>query len=54
MLNHLHAQEGQEVYVTPVPGGLNISVFDPEVVAQIQLGEEIMDSNKELFAALAK
>ena len=54
MLAQLRAAEGQEVYAVESPNGFTLTVLDPRVRQQVELGEAFMDRYRDTFAALAK
>jgi putative addiction module antidote len=54
-LTKLGVGRGDMLYLTEGPdGSMRLSPYDPEVAAQIALGEEIMDDYRDTFRALAK
>lgn len=53
-LARLHAEVGDTLYITEVPGGIKISSYDPEIAAQIDMAGKIMDKDRDILAALSK
>ena len=54
MLNHLHAEQGQEIFAIETPNGYIVTALDPRVREQVKTGEEFVERYKDTFATLAK
>jgi putative addiction module antidote len=52
--NHLHVGKGDALYVTLSPNGLEISPYNPELEAEIEMGQAFMNEYRETFKVLAK
>lgn len=52
--NHLHVGKGDELYATLSPNGLEISPYNPELEAEIEMGQAFMNEYRETFKVLAK
>lgn len=54
-LNELGVTKGDTLYLTKGPdGAMRVTAYDDEVRRQIELGEQLMDQNRDVFRALAK
>ncbi|HAJ02155.1 MULTISPECIES: AbrB/MazE/SpoVT family DNA-binding domain-containing protein [Brevundimonas] len=54
-LNELGVTKGDTLYLTKGPdGSMRVTAYDDEVRRQIELGEQLMDQNRDVFRALAK
>lgn len=54
MLNHLRAEEGQQVFAVETRFGYMITALDPGAQQQVTLGEDFIDRYQDVFAGLAK
>lgn len=54
LLARLGLREGDEIFVEPTRDGLILSIHDPEVRRQLDLGEEFMEEYRDTFHDLAK
>ena len=54
LLAQLGWKEGEEVIATSTRDGLVLSVFDPEVAEEIEIGKGIMRRYRNTFRELAK
>ena len=55
MLARLHADRGDQLYLTEAPdGSFRISAYDPEFARQMELAESIMREDREILRVLAK
>lgn len=52
--NHLHVSKGDTLFATLSPNGLEISQYNPELEAEIAMGQEFMNEFRETFKVLAK
>jgi putative addiction module antidote len=52
--NHLHVSKGDTLFATLSPHGLEISQYNPELEAEIAMGQEFMNEFRETFKVLAK
>jgi putative addiction module antidote len=54
LMEKLGVVQGDKLFITASPTGVNMSSYNPEVAAQVQAGLEIMDRYRNTFAELAK
>jgi putative addiction module antidote len=54
MLARLRAKQGAMLYAIETPTGYELTMLDPTVKKQVDVGEEFMDRYRDVFAALAK
>lgn len=54
MLCHLKAEAGQTIFAIEKPNGFVLTRLDPDVRAQVEIGEEFLDRQREVLAKLAK
>lgn len=54
VLARMKVGEGEELFLTEVPGGVRLTAHDPTVEEQIELGREFMKEYRETFRALAR
>ncbi len=54
VLARLKVGEGEEVFVSDVPGGIRLTTHDPTLEEQIERGREFMKEYRETFRALAR
>lgn len=52
--NHLHVAKGDALYATLSPNGLEVSPYNPELEAEIEMGQAFMNEYRETFKVLAK
>ncbi len=50
----LRVKKGDSLYLTEAPGGYRLTPYNPEFERQMQLGEEIMDQDRDILRALSK
>jgi len=54
LLAKLRVQKGDKLFVTETPNGIELSSYNPEFAAQMELGEEIMRENRDVLRKLAE
>ena len=54
LLAQIGTREGDEIFAEPTRDGLLLSVFNPEVRRQLDLGDELMEEYRDAFHELAK
>ncbi len=54
MINHLHVSKGDTLFVTLWPNGLEVSPYNPQLEAEIAMGQAFMNEYRETFKVLAK
>lgn len=52
--SHLHVGKGDALYATLSPNGLELSPYNPELEAEIAMGQAFMNEYRETFKVLAK
>jgi putative addiction module antidote len=50
----LNVEAGDQLYLTPAPGGYRISPYDPEFEEQMTIAKDIMKSDRNILRELAK
>ena len=53
-LHHMHAKEGDTLFLVKTPEGCLLTPYDPEVEEQVKLGLDFMAKYRDTFRALAK
>ena len=54
LLVKLRVEKGDNVYVLETPGGIELTPFDPELSAQMEIAEDVMKENRDVLRKLAK
>ncbi len=54
LLAKLRVQKGDKLFVTETPNGIELSSYNPEFAAQMEMGEEVMRENRDVLRKLAK
>jgi putative addiction module antidote len=54
IINHLRVSKGDSLYVTLSPNGLEVSMHNAELTAEIAMGQAFMNEYGETFKVLAK
>ena len=54
LLAKLRVEKGDNVYVLETPSGIELTPFDPELSAQMEIAEEVMKENRGVLRKLAK
>jgi len=54
LLAKLRVQKGDKLFVTETPNGIELSSYNPEFAAQMEMGEEIMRENRDVLRKLAE
>ena len=54
LLNRLHLDKGDSLYVTETPDGLRITKHNPEFAEQMQAARDIMKKRRTVLHELAK
>ena len=54
LLEKLRCGEGDELFVTDSPNGVELSPYTPELEKQLDIAEEIMRENRDVLRRLAK
>ncbi|MGK9167376.1 AbrB/MazE/SpoVT family DNA-binding domain-containing protein [Inquilinus limosus] len=54
VLNRLHVQEGDTLYLTEAPDGYRLTPYDPEFEGQMETARKVMKKRRNLLRELAK
>lgn len=54
LLAKLRVEKGDNVYVLETPGGIELTPFDPELSAQMEIAEDVMKENRDVLRKLAR
>ena len=54
LLARLRLEKGDELYALETPDGIKLTVFDPELAAQMEVAERIMRERRTLLHKLAQ
>ena len=54
LLARLRLGKGDELYALETPDGIRLTVFDPELAAQMEVAEDIMRKRRTLLHKLAQ
>ncbi len=54
LLERLHIKEGDTLYVTETPGGLQLTPYDPDFAAAIEAGQRVMNKYRNALRRLAE
>ena len=50
----LNVEAGDQLYLSPSPGGYRITPYDPEFEEQVTIAKDIMKSDRDILRELAK
>ncbi|NCT68335.1 MAG: AbrB/MazE/SpoVT family DNA-binding domain-containing protein [Rhodanobacteraceae bacterium] len=54
LLARLRLEKGDELYALETPDGIKLTVFDPELAAQMEVAERVMRERRTLLHKLAQ
>ena len=54
LLEKLRSKDGDDLFVTESPNGIELSPYDPELEKQLSIAEEVMRDNRDVLRKLAK
>ena len=54
LLTRLRLEKGDELFALETPDGIKLTVFDPELAAQMEVAEKIMRERRALLHKLAQ
>lgn len=54
LLTRLRLEKGDELYALETPDGIKLTVFDPELAAQMEVAERVMREDRHVLHKLAK
>lgn len=54
LLARLRLEKGDELHALETPNGIKLTVFDPELAAQMEVAEQIMREDRDVLHKLAQ
>lgn len=54
LLTRLRLEKGDELYALETPDGIKLTVFDPELAAQMEVAERVMRERRTLLHKLSQ
>jgi putative addiction module antidote len=54
LLSRLRLEKGDELYALETPGGITLSVYDPELARQMEVAEKVMREDRNVLHKLAQ
>ncbi|HWG18739.1 MAG TPA: AbrB/MazE/SpoVT family DNA-binding domain-containing protein [Acidobacteriaceae bacterium] len=54
ILNLLHVEKGDVLYLTESPDGIRISAYDPNLAKKLEAMEQVMRENRDVLRKLAQ
>jgi putative addiction module antidote len=54
VLQHLRVDKGDTLYVLETQNGIELTAYDPDVAAQMELAERVMREDRDLLKKLAE
>ena len=54
LLSRLRLEKGDELHALETPGGIRLTVYDPELARQMDVAEEVMRKRRTLLHKLAQ
>jgi putative addiction module antidote len=54
VLNRLHVEKGDSLYVTDSPGGVQLSPYNAELARKLDAFEQVMRENRDVLKKLAE
>ncbi len=54
VLQHMHVDKGDVLYVLEVPNGIQLTPYDPEFARQMEIAESVMRQDRDVLRKLAK
>ena len=54
ILNRLHVEKGDTLYLTESPDGIRISCYDPNLAKKLDAMEQVMRENRDVLKKLAQ
>jgi putative addiction module antidote len=54
VLNRLHVEKGDSLYVTDSPGGVQLSPYSAELARKLDAFEQVMRENRDVLKKLAE
>jgi putative addiction module antidote len=54
ILNHLHVEKGDSLYITESPAGIQLTPYDEDFVAEMEAAKRIMRKHRDVLRKLAE
>ncbi|MHC4442938.1 MAG: AbrB/MazE/SpoVT family DNA-binding domain-containing protein [Planctomycetota bacterium] len=54
VLQHLHVDKGDTLYVVETPNGVELTPYNPEFAAQMEVAEQVMREDRDVLKKLAE
>jgi putative addiction module antidote len=54
ILQRLHVDKGDTLYVVETPGGIELTPYNPEFAAQMELAEQVMREDRDVLKRLGE
>jgi putative addiction module antidote len=54
VLERLHLDKGDTLYVVETPGGIELTPYDPEFAAQMEAAEKVMREDRDVLKRLGE
>jgi putative addiction module antidote len=54
LLARLRVDKGDELFAVETPDGIRLTLYDPELAAQMEVAERIMREDRQVLSQLAK
>ena len=54
VLQHLRVQKGDMLYVLETPKGIELTAYDPEFAAQMEVAEQVMRQDRDVLKKLSE
>jgi putative addiction module antidote len=54
LLQRLHVEKGDTLYVLETPNGIELTPYNPEFAAQMEVAERVMREDRDLLKKLAE
>ena len=54
VLQHLRVQKGDTLYVLETPKGIELTAYDPEFAAQMDVAEQVMRQDRDVLKKLSE
>lgn len=54
ILSHMNVQKGDSIYLTKTPGGFQITPYDEEFAAKMEVAERVIGKYRDTFRRLAE
>lgn len=54
LLARLRVDKGDELHALEIPDGIRLTVYDPELAAQMEVAERVMREDRQVLRKLAK